>query len=357
MYFVEVERADEMLVDIDGGGFLDLGVAELVEHVEGDLVGGMRRDGAEQQYGGDRGSEGVLHGAHDGEVAGGCNSLSGPRRLSERLAAAAGVLRAAGIEQPRLEARLLAGHVLGLDQAALLRARDAEVELSGMAPLLARRAAHEPLALILGRREFWSLDLAVSPATLVPRADSETLIEAALAVRPDRNPVRRVLDLGTGTGCLLLAALSEYPSAWGLGVDRAPAAAALARANAARVGLAERTEFVAGDWAESLAGRFDLVLSNPPYIASKEVPGLMPEVALYEPLAALDGGADGLAAYRHIVAVLGRLLAADGIAVLELGQGQAAAVQALARAAGLVVVAVRDDLGGVARALVLSMAG
>jgi release factor glutamine methyltransferase len=162
-----------------------------------------------------------------------------------------------------------------------------------------------------------------------------------------------VLDLGTGTGCLLLAVLAERPQAFGVGVDLVPGAAALAAGNAARNGLADRAAFLAGDWAASLSGRFDLVLSNPPYIESAAIAGLMPEVARHEPRSALDGGADGLAAYRHLAAILPGLLAPGGAAVLELGAGQRRAVEALARGAGLVPSACRMDLGGVERALVL----
>ncbi len=262
-------------------------------------------------------------------------------------------LAAARIESAGLEARLLVAHALGLEPASLLLGSETVHDAPLLPALLARRAAREPLALILGRREFWSLDLAVSAATLVPRPETETLIEAALAARPDRGAVRRILDLGTGTGCLLLAALGEFPAAWGLGVDLAPAAAALAAANAARLGLAPRAAFLCADWAASIAGRFDLVLANPPYIESAAIAGLMPEVARHEPRRALDGGADGLDAYRRIVASLPRLLGPGGVAVLELGQGQADAVAGLAREAGLAAPALRADLAGIPRALIL----
>jgi release factor glutamine methyltransferase len=272
------------------------------------------------------------------------------RRGAERLSAA-------GIGNARLEARLLLAHALGVTAEALLRDRSAPVGTAAYEALLARRAAREPLALILGHREFWSLDLAVSPATLVPRADTETLIEAALAARPDRVAVRRILDLGTGTGCLVLAALGEFPAAFGIGVDIEPQAAALAAANAGRVGLADRAAFICGSWAEALAGPFDLVLCNPPYIPSGDIPGLMPEVAAHEPRRALDGGPDGLDAYRRILAGLPRLLPAGGVAVLELGQGQADPVAALARREGLAVDGVRPDLSGIPRAMALRAAG
>jgi release factor glutamine methyltransferase len=248
-------------------------------------------------------------------------------------------LRAAGIANAGLEARLLERHANG--DPELLEA------------VLARRLAHEPMAFILGRQGFWTLDLAVSGATLIPRADSETLIEAALAAFADRGSVRRVLDLGTGTGCLLLAALGEFPDAWGLGVDISAAACALAAANARENRLAGRAALLCADWAAPLSGRFDLVLCNPPYIESGALPGLMPEVALHEPRTALDGGADGLDAYRRLFPALPGLLAPGGIAILEIGQGQAAATLELARQAGLAGGDPRTDLGGIPRALVV----
>jgi len=266
------------------------------------------------------------------------------------------VLRAAAIENPRQEARLLLGHAMGATTEALLRDPRApvppEAALRFRAAIEARLAA-TPVAHILGSQGFWTLDLAVSPETLIPRPDSETLVEAALDLFPDRDAPLRVLDLGTGTGCLLLAVLAERPNAFGIGVDLIPGAAALASANARGNGLAGRAAFLAGDWAASLSGRFDLVLSNPPYIESAAVAGLMPEVARHEPRSALDGGADGLDAYRHLVRILPGLLAPGGAAVLELGAGQRPAVATLGEAAGMTVAGWRADLGGIERALIL----
>jgi release factor glutamine methyltransferase len=261
------------------------------------------------------------------------------------------VLAAAGIEDARREARMLLHHALGVPERAVV-APEATIDPETFEAVLARRAAREPMAFILGRQGFWTLDLEVSPATLIPRADSETLIHAALAAFPARD-VFDVLDLGTGTGALLLAALVEFPDAWGLGVDRVPAAAALAARNAAANGLAARAAFVCADWSAPLVGRFDLILANPPYIPSAEIAGLMPEVSAHEPRAALDGGADGLACDRAIVADLKRLLAPGGAAVLELGQGQAESVAAIAIAAGFAAPDLRADLGGIARAMTL----
>lgn len=266
------------------------------------------------------------------------------------------VLRAAAIDSPRLEARLLLGHAMGATPEALLRDPGAPVPPEAAARFRAALAARldaVPVAHILGTQGFWTLDLAVSPATLIPRPDSESLVEAALEAFPDAGAKLRVLDLGTGTGCLLLAVLAERPGAFGVGVDLVPGAAALAAANAARNGLGDRAAFLAGDWAAALSGRFDLVLSNPPYIESAAIAGLMPEVARHEPRSALDGGMDGLAAYRHLAAILPGLLAPGGAAVLELGAGQRQAVEALARGAGLAPSGCRMDLGGVERALVL----
>ncbi len=266
----------------------------------------------------------------------------------------AALLAAARVDSPRLDARLLLAHSTGLTHADLLRDRDAPVDAAAYDALLVRRAAREPLALIVGHQEFWSLRFEVSPDTLIPRADSETLIEAALAARPDPAATRHILDLGTGTGCLLLAALTEFPRAWGVGIDLSPAAAALAQRNAAALGLADRAAMLCGHWDDAIQGRFDLVLSNPPYIPAADIAGLMPEVAAYEPRRALDGGPDGLDAYRALVRRLPALLQPGGTAVLELGIGQASVVEAMA---GGFRAETRPDLAGVPRALVLHDAG
>jgi release factor glutamine methyltransferase len=271
----------------------------------------------------------------------------------EALRHAASALRQAGIESANLEARLLLAHALGVDRSVLIDRRR-EIDAASFHALLHRRLEHEPLALITGRQGFWTLDLAVSRDTLIPRADSETLITAAVDALAQRPP-RRILDLGTGTGCLLLAALVEFPEAFGVGVDLSPQAAALARRNAADNGLADQSAFLAGDWARAIAGRFDLVLSNPPYIPRREIATLMPEVALHEPVRALDGGEDGLDAYRAILTILPDLLTADGVAILELGAGQADLVASMAARSGLEKAALCHDLGGVGRALVLVM--
>ena len=281
------------------------------------------------------------------DLATGCDTIG---RL---LCQGGDVLRRASIPDPGRDARLLLSHSLGLEPAALLARRHEAVAAAPYHALLARRASREPMALITGRQGFWTLDLLVSPASLIPRADSETLIEAALRMRPDRRSVRRVLDLGTGTGCLLLAALSEYPAACGIGVDLAPDAAALAARNAAEHGLSGRASFLAGCWADALRCEFDLILCNPPYIPAADIAGLQPEVRAHEPRRALDGGADGLHAYRQIAAALPGLMTQDGLAVLELGFGQAPAVSALAAARGLESLATQDDLAGIPRALVL----
>ena len=270
--------------------------------------------------------------------------------IGDTLRAAAATLTAAGIDDAALEARWLMAHALGQPSNAPLDRRAATPE--NFAALLARRLTREPLAFIIGRQGFWTLDLEVSPATLIPRADSEALIEAALAHAKQPG---RILDLGTGTGCLLLACLAEFAQAFGVGVDLNPNAAALAARNAVGNGLGGRAVFLAGSWAAALTGRFDLVLSNPPYIVADEIAGLMPEVSQYEPARALDGGTDGLDAYRAICAALPGLLSPDGLAILELGAGQEGDVVAIARRNGLARVACRADLGGIPRALVLGM--
>jgi release factor glutamine methyltransferase len=264
-------------------------------------------------------------------------------------------LRTAGVPAPAREARLLLAHAQDRPGGVPDLARGAPAVFSA---LIERRAAREPMALLTGVQGFWTLDLEVSPDTLIPRADSETLIEALLAACPDRAAPRRFLDLGTGTGALLLAALCEFPAAFGVGIDRSIGAARLAGRNAGRCGLAQRCAWVVGDWGRCLgAAAFDAVLSNPPYIPSVDVDGLMPEVSRHEPRAALDGGAEGLDAYRAIVPELPRLLRPGGLAVLEVGQGQADAVCAMGLACGLRVQAVRPDLAGVDRAVALRLGG
>jgi len=278
-----------------------------------------------------------------------------PASRARLIDTAAACLRAAGLDNPRLEARLLLAHALGLPVAALLRDPNLLADSAPYFALVARRAAREPLAYILGHREFWSLRFAVSPATLIPRPESETLIEAALAAFAGRAPPRRILDLGTGTGCLLVSALREFPAAFGIGVDRSPIAAALAAANANALDVGERAAFLCADWAAPLAAQFDLILCNPPYIPTSEIRGLMPEVASHEPASALNGGADGLSCYRRIVPLLPQLLQPDGVTVVELGIGQGPRVAELARSAGLVATT-RPDLAGIPRALVLESA-
>jgi release factor glutamine methyltransferase len=257
------------------------------------------------------------------------------------------------VDSPRLEARILVAHGLGLTRNDLIRDPNRPVDAAAVEPLLARRIAREPLALITGHREFWSLDFHVSPATLIPRPDSETLIEAALAAFANRPPPRTIIDLGTGTGCLLLALLTEFPGAFGIGLDLHPDAAALAKRNAVQLGLTDRAAFVASDWTNSISGRFDLIVSNPPYIAGPAIETLMPEVARHEPRTALDGGMDGYDAYRVILPNLTHHLEPNGAAILELGAGQAEYVTGLGRESGLAA-SLRVDLAGIPRAIVLT---
>ena len=254
-------------------------------------------------------------------------------------------------ETPRLDAELLLAHVLGEDRLAMLVGR-AGVPAEAVArfeALLARRRGHEPVAHILGEREFWSLPLRVTPDVLVPRPDSETLIAEALRHFAGRPP-GRVLDLGTGSGALLLAALSEWPGATGLGIDRSEAALAVAQENAERLGLAERALFRLGDWAEGLDGRFDLLLCNPPYIPDGTF--LMADVARHEPAGALFGGPDGLDPYRLLLPEVARLLAPGGVALFEFGEGQADALLVMAQVHGAAA-RTAADLAGRPRVLVI----
>lgn len=262
----------------------------------------------------------------------------------------------AGLDTPELDARVLVGHGLGLDHTGLVsgagRMLDGDAART-LTELAARRLAREPVARIVGRKEFWGLDLRVTPATLVPRPETETVVEAALdlidATGGRARPIR-VADLGTGTGALLLALLSELSQARGVGTDLSRDALAVARGNAVRLGLAARADFVACDFGSAINGGFDLVVSNPPYVASGDIATLAPEAAS-EPRLALDGGADGLAGYRAIAADACRLLAPAGHLVVELGHGQETLVTALINATGLAALAGRPDIAGIPRAL------
>lgn len=276
--------------------------------------------------------------------------------VDSAIRAASRRLAEVGIDSARLDARLLLGEVLDIEppqllahpERALTNAESAQFDM-----LIERRAKREPLAQIVGRREFWSLDFRVTADTLDPRPDSETVVEAALAEIPDHTAPLRLLDLGTGTGCLLLALLSELPQATGIGADCSEAALAVAHANARALGLADRAAFRRASWGEGIDERFDLIVSNPPYIPSAEIDRLMPEVARYEPRLALDGGADGLEAYRAIGGEIGRLLQSEGRLALEIGATQADSVAAIFAAAGLVPMAIRRDLAGHSRCLLL----
>jgi release factor glutamine methyltransferase len=260
------------------------------------------------------------------------------------------------LDAPELDARLLLEHALGLDHAALVAQSDRPLttrEADALAALTARRLAREPVARIVGRKEFWGLPLALDADTLIPRPETETVVEAALAALSEQERAAlNIADLGTGSGALLLALLSELPHARGIGTDISPAALTCARANAAALGLADRATFAACDYGAALNGPVDLIVANPPYVARADIATLQAEVRDFDPPRALDGGPDGLAAYRTIAPQVRRLLAPDGILVVELGFGRLAAVRSIFAAAGLAPVGVRHDLSGVVRALV-----
>ncbi len=276
------------------------------------------------------------------------------REWQQRIAAR---FEAAGIERPNAEARILLSLALGLDDAALVTASGMTVSVvqeKQLEAMVARRIKGEPVARIAGEKEFWSRSFRLNADTLVPRPETETLVEVALALFPARDAALTVLDLGTGSGILLAAILLERPNAKGAGLDRSEAALAAARDNLERLGVGARARWVHGDWAAARGERYDLILSNPPYIRSDEIVSLAREVREFDPRLALDGGPDGCDAYRAIIAELPQLLSDQGVAVLELGAGQEAAVAGIARGQGLVVAgAARPDLAGIARALIL----
>ncbi|MDQ0390619.1 peptide chain release factor N(5)-glutamine methyltransferase [Labrys monachus] len=264
-------------------------------------------------------------------------------------------LREAGLPTPELDARWLVAEAAGVEASRIVLdggralAPEAVAKAEGF---VARRLAGEPVDRILGTRDFWGLAFRLAPATLSPRPDTETLVGACLEALPDRQAPYRLLDLGTGTGAILIALLVERPAATGIGIDKAAEAVVAARENARANGVADRACFAEGDWTNGLDGPFDLIVSNPPYIPAADIEGLDREVREHDPRLALDGGEDGLDAYRAITRAAPALLAPGGILALELGIGQEEAVAALMRAAGLAILApARKDLSGVARAL------
>jgi len=301
-----------------------------------------------------------------------------PVTLAEAVDAATARLRSAGVESPRRDARLLICSVLGGGPELLLshpeRPLDHE-EAQQCEAAVRRRERREPVSRILGRREFWSLEFLLGPETLDPRPDSETLVEAVLAwlqraaasgaAQRDGYHDLRLLDLGCGSGCLLLALLSELPEAEGLGIDAAPGAVALSRRNARHLGLAQRAQFQEGSWHGGLppapnrpdtAGAWDIIVSNPPYIPSAEIAVLAPEVARHEPRLALDGGTDGLEAYRALIPAAAAVLHPRGLLALEVGAGQAEAVSALLRNTGFAALNTACDLSGTVRCVLATQA-
>lgn len=270
-------------------------------------------------------------------------------KVREALAGAA-LRLAAGSGTPRLDAELLMAYAMGIDREAVLLSGLDRISPDVFEPLVRRREAGEPIAYIVGRRAFWTIDLHVGPGVLVPRPDSETLIEAAVAHFSHEGP-RTILDLGTGSGALLLAALDQWPDARGLGIDISQDALAIARGNAERLGFGMRAEFRQGDWGAAIREPFDLILCNPPYVEDRAV--LPRDVADWEPGGALFAGADGLVEYRRLAPQIGGLLRGTGLACVEIGAGQATAVTELFEAQGLKVGS-RSDFGGHVRCLIVN---
>jgi release factor glutamine methyltransferase len=287
------------------------------------------------------------------EMARPLDDPAGARTLAEALRRAAMRLRAAGIEDGRAEARLLLA-VAGLSRERQIASPDMAIPpamLGRWAELIERRCRREPLAYIRGTAPFWDFEVVVGPGVLVPRPETEILVEAVLARLRGRS-VQRILDLGTGTGCIVLALLRQLPGAQGIGLDRSEVALRCASENARRLGLADRLGLVAGDWADAPAGPFDLIVGNPPYVADAELPGLQPEVRDHEPALALLGGSDGLDAYRVIAPLVAARLAPGGLVALEHGAGQGAAVAGLLATAGLEGIEHHRDLAGIERCVV-----
>ena len=279
--------------------------------------------------------------------------------IASAVAHTADMLRAARVDAAPREARLLVAHALESDVAVTIGYGErllTRIQRDRLRRALGRRARREPMAHITGRREFWSLDFEVCRDVMTPRPESETLVEAALERIAEGTRAPRILDLGTGSGCLLLALLHEFPAATGIGIDVCEKAVTVARSNARRLGLDRRAAFVVGDWSDALHATFNIVVANPPYICRGEAQALAPEVSVHEPMVALDGDADGAGAYRELAPQLAQLLGTDGLAVVEIGAGQVRKASAIFETSGMRVDQVRRDLAGTERCLVLEPA-
>lgn len=279
--------------------------------------------------------------------------------ISAREALRLGILhlQAAEISSAALDARILLEFVLGVSREELLFSLDLPItkaQYAELERLLELRAKHKPIAQIIGKREFWGLNFAVSEATLDPRADSETLIEAVLERVQTKELPLKILDLGTGTGCLLLSLLSELPNASGVGADISRETLAIASLNANNLKLEDKADFVQSNWAENVEGKYDIIISNPPYIPSLEIAKLAPEVAEFEPKLALDGGDDGFDCYRAIMTQLPNMLAENGFVAFEIGMGQEGELDKIAAANGLKMVSEKQDLGGIIRCIIIT---
>jgi len=256
-----------------------------------------------------------------------------------------------------LDARILLEHCLGLTTEKLFSSKDrilSSSEQKNFDDLIERRKNREPVAQIIGRRSFWKEEFKTTCDTLDPRPDSETLIESVLKFFPDKTASLKILDLGTGTGCLLLSLLGEYKSAVGTGADISEKALSVAKENASALGFKNRSEFIISDWGNSVKGKFDIIICNPPYIKHKDIKNLMPEVYNYDPHIALDGGNSGLDAYQKIIPQLLNLPNKNGVAFLEIGQNQENDISQIIQENGFSIAAMERDLGGIIRCLVVN---
>ncbi len=266
-------------------------------------------------------------------------------------------LQQSGCDNPSLDAQLLLAHTIGKTREFIIGRPEHPLsteEISAYESLIKRRQNREPLAKIIGKKEFWSREFIVSGATLDPRPDSETIIEAVLELFPDKNSELKVADFGTGSGCLLLTILAEYPESLGIGVDIQRDTLDIAAENAAKLGLAKRSEFILNNWAEGMDGKFDLIISNPPYIKNSDIKELAPEVSAHEPYMALAGGEDGLDCYRLLAPQLKNLLKPNGHLIFEFGMGQENSVREISEHAGMQFISFKNDLAGIIRCIVVS---